>query len=57
MTSKMGDDDDKAQKHIENLRRIVGKLKSLNIKVEDEQYKIALLRILPRSYESLVVTL
>lgn len=56
MTSKMSDED-KALEHVEKLHRVVGKLDTIGSPVDDEQYKMELLRSLPRSYESLIVTL
>ena len=56
MTARMGEDD-KAQEHIEKLRRVVGQLGTIDAPVDDQQYKLALLRSLPRKYETLVVTL
>ena len=50
-------DDDKAHTHIETLRGIVGKPGNIGAPVSDDQYKMTLLRSLPKSYESLVVTL
>lgn len=43
--------------HIAMLRSIVGNLGKIGTVVTNEQYKNALLRSLPKSYESLVVTL
>eukprot|EP00171_Calliarthron_tuberculosum_P003822 IDg3822t1 len=56
MTAKMADED-KAHTHIEKLHGVVGKLGSIGAPVSEDQYKMALLRSLPRSYESLVVAL
>ena len=56
MTSKMGDEQ-KVQEHIEHMRRVVGKLGTIGNAIDDGQYKLSLLRSLPNSYESLVVTL
>ena len=56
MTTKMNEGTS-AKAHIENLRRIVGKLATLGVKVSEDQYVLTLLRSLPGSYESLVVTL
>lgn len=50
-------DEDQVQDHIEKLRRVVGQLGTIGSPIDDEQYKMSLLRSLPKSYESLVVTL
>ena len=56
MTSKM-EEGGSAARHIEHLRRIVGQLATLGVAVSEEQYKLTLLRSLPQSFDSLVVTL
>ena len=56
MTSRMSEED-KAHTRIETLRCIVGKLGTIGAPVTDDQYKMALLRSLPKSFENLVVTL
>lgn len=43
--------------HIEQMRRVVGQLATLGSRIQDDQYKITLLRSLSKPYESLVVTL
>ena len=56
MNSKM-EEGTSAKAHIEHLRRIVGQLGTLGVKISDEQYILTLLRSLPGRFESLVVTL
>lgn len=56
MTAKM-EPGDKSHVHIEKMRGLVGRLGTIGTPISDEQYKMALLRSLPSSYESLVVTL
>lgn len=56
MNAKMGVTE-KAQEHIEKLRRVVRKLGTLGVIIHSDQYKLSLLLSLPRSFESLVVTL
>ena len=43
--------------HIEDVRRIVSKLSGIGLKISNDEYKLALLRSLPSSYESLIFTL
>lgn len=46
-----------AQDHIAEMKRIVADMGIFGMKTEDEQYKITLLRSLPASYDTLIVTL
>lgn len=50
-------EEEHSKDHIEKLRRLVGRIETINSKADDEQYKLDLLRSLPRSYNNLVVTL
>lgn len=50
MTTNMGVQEN-VQLHIEKIRRILGKLGILNMTVDNEQYKLGLLRSFPCSYE------
>ncbi len=45
------------QPHIDEMRRMEGQLATLGAAISNEKYKIALLRSLPGSYESLIVFL
>ena len=54
MTTKMTDED-KSHAHIEKLRFIIGKLGNIRSPVSDDRYKMALLRSVSASYESLIV--
>lgn len=49
--------EDKAQEHIEKLRRVLGGLGSFDSPVDDDHYKLALLGTLPREYKSLFLVL
>ena len=56
MTAKMADEE-KAQAQNERLRSLVEKLGTIGAPISDGKYRMALLRSLPKSYESLVMTL
>lgn len=56
-TSKRLHEGESAKQHIEELKRLKTKLKQLGVEKTKEEYIMRLLRSLPKSYESLVVTL
>ena len=56
MTAKL-EEGKSIKTHIEEMRRTVSQLAGFNVKVSNDEYKLALLRSLPRNYESLIVTL
>ena len=56
MTAKLTENKS-AKDHIEEMKMLVSQLAGIGAKVSDDEYKIALLRSLPGSYESLILTL
>lgn len=56
MTAKLGHGNP-VKAHIEHLRGVVSQLTDIGYKVSDDECKLALLRSLPSSFESIVVTL